>query len=346
MARVWAAMSGGVDSSLAAALLLDEGHEVTGVTMRLLADEGACCGRDAARDARRVCDLLGIEHLTLDFRDTFEREVVGPYADAYAAGRTPNPCIECNDRVKFGGLLRRARAAGADALATGHYARVVDAGGVLSVARGVDTRRDQSYFLYRLTPGQLEHVLFRVGGLTKPQVRDRASALGLPTAERAESREACFVADGAVAAFVGARHPSAMAGGPVVTADGDVLGEHHGIAGLTVGQRKGIGIAAGRPLHVLAIDARTGTVTVGEAGELAVTEIRARDVVWEPARAVAPLTARVRYLQEDVACEARADGGILSVRLAVPVRGVAPGQAVVCYAGEAVVGGGVIESAR
>lgn len=193
MAKVFAAMSGGVDSSVAAALLLEQGHEVVGVTMQLLPEgdhPGGCCSSDAVRDARRVCDRLGIPHYALNFRDVFEREVVGPFCEAYAEGRTPNPCIACNDKVKFVELWRRAALQEADLLATGHYARTVsDAAGEFHLARGRDGRKDQSYFLYRMTPDQLRRTTFPLGGLTKAEVRALAEELGLPTARKPDSQE-------------------------------------------------------------------------------------------------------------------------------------------------------------
>ncbi|TLM80313.1 MAG: tRNA 2-thiouridine(34) synthase MnmA [Actinobacteria bacterium] len=354
MARVWAAMSGGVDSSVAAALLVEQGHEVTGVTMRLLPDESACCGRDAARAARQVCDRLGIEHLTLDFRDAFEAGVVDPYCEDYAHGRTPNPCIDCNDRVKFAELLRRAALQDVDLLATGHYARVLaDGSGGAWVGRGADVTRDQSYFLYRLRPEQLRRITFPVGGMLKDEVRAYAHKAGLPCADAPESREACFVPDGDVAAFVAARASAGGAGavpGPIEDAAGRVLGAHGGIAGFTVGQRKGLGLGGGEPRYVVRIEAERNAIVVGAEADLDVTEVVASDAVWNgaPPGGASALTARVRYRGAETPCTAAYDAadGRLTVTFAAPVRAVAPGQAVVCYAGETVVGGGTVASAR
>jgi tRNA-specific 2-thiouridylase len=214
MARVFVAMSGGVDSSVAAALLQQQGHDVTGVTMRLLATEdepGSCCSLDGVRAAKRVCDALGVPHYTLEFAQEFEREVIERYCDEYAAGRTPNPCIVCNDRMKFSELMRRVALQDAEFLATGHYARIVEAlDGRRRLARGVDPAKDQSYFLYRMTPEQLDRTLFPLGGLTKPEVRELARIFALPTAERPESQETCFVPGDDVRAFVRERRPDAF----------------------------------------------------------------------------------------------------------------------------------------
>ena len=233
MARVFVAMSGGVDSSVAAALLSGEGHDVTGVTMRLLASEddaGRCCSLDGARSAKRVCDTLGIAHYTLEFTKEFEREVIERYCDEYAAGRTPNPCVACNDRIKFSELMRRVALQGADYLATGHYARIVTAAdGMRWLARGVDQAKDQSYFLYRITPAQLGRTLFPLGELTKAEVRDLARSFGLPTAERPESQETCFVPDHDVRAFVRERRPDAFVPGEIRDAAGAVVGTHDGV---------------------------------------------------------------------------------------------------------------------
>lgn len=346
MARVWVAMSGGVDSSVAAALMAREGHDVTGVTMRLLEDDGPCCGTAGTRAALAVCERLGIPHIDLDLRECFERTVVAPYCDAYAAGLTPNPCLDCNARVKFAELLRRAALQGVDVLATGHYARIAHGPCGPALLRGADATRDQSYFLYRMTPEQMEHVVFPVGDMTKDAVRAYARDAGLPTAEAPESREACFVPDGRVRAFVGARRPEAAEAGPVEDPEGRVIGTHAGIAGFTVGQRKGIGAAGGKPRYVVRIDAARRAVVVGGAEDLDVREVTARDCVWHGEPVAEGLSARVRYRGAEVPCSAVREGHLLRVTFTTPVRGVAPGQAVVCYAGDTVVGGGTVETTR
>jgi tRNA-specific 2-thiouridylase len=341
-------MSGGVDSSVTAALLLEQGHDVTGVTMQLWpssADEGGCCSIAAIRDARRVCDLLGIAHYTLNFRERFERDVVSAFADEYAAGRTPNPCIVCNDTLKFSDLLAKVMAQGADYLATGHYARIVhDAHGTLWLARAVDADKDQSYFLYRMTQSQLEHVLFPVGELRKPEVRQIAARIGLAVAEKPDSQEVCFAPSGRHTEVVGQRRAEALVPGHIVDGNGNVLGVHGGLARYTVGQRKGLGIGGGEPLYVLALDALANRIVVGPRSGLLVTRLSARDVVWH-GRPQEDVRAAVRYRMQTVPGRATFDRENLHVSFDSAVEAVAPGQAVVCYQGERVLGGGVIECA-
>jgi len=348
VARVFVAMSGGVDSSVAAALLLEQGHDVTGVTMQLWPSgdaEGGCCSVSAVRDARRVCDQLGIAHYTLNFRDAFESQVVAEFAREYAAGRTPNPCIACNDRLKFSDLLARVSAQGADRLATGHYARVVrDDCGTPWLARGVDPAKDQSYFLYRLTPTQLDHVLFPIGELEKPAVRAIAERIGLHVAEKPDSQEVCFASAGHHAAIVAQRHPEAVVPGDIVSKTGAVLGTHSGIADYTVGQRKGLGISAPSPLYVLAVDAVGNRVVVGEQVDLAVAHVEANDVVWRGA-AGEHVQAMVRYRMQPQRARAELSHGRLSIEFEEPLFGVAPGQAVVCYRDDLVIGGGTVACA-
>lgn len=365
--RVFVAMSGGVDSSVAAALLVADGHEVTGVTMQLLPagdDPGQCCGDDAVRSARRVCDVLGVPHYTLNMREVFAKAVIEPYIAAYARGATPNPCIACNDRVKFSALLARVRTLGADVLATGHYARIIsDAGGTRWLARGLDTGKDQSYFLYRLVPPALDDVIFPLGELCKADVRAKAASLGLPSAARADSQEVCFVAAGDTAAFVGARVPAALSPGPIVDQTGAVLGTHHGIARYTTGQRKGLGITSAEPLYVTAIDAPTRTIHVGRHGDLMRREIALTAAVWRLGGRTAhercervlvqtryrgePAEATATFVPAGSEAAGTKIGGEDRVRVTfdVPVAGVAPGQAVVCYQDDRVVGGGVASAA-
>lgn len=349
MARVFVAMSGGVDSSVAAALLLREGHDVTGVTMRLLDGDDAidgCCSLDGVRSAKRVCDTLGIPHYTLEFSDVFEREVIEPYCDEYAAGRTPNPCIACNDRVKFSELMRRVALQDAEFLVTGHYARIErDDGGTPWLARGVDPAKDQSYFLYRMTQAQLDHTLFPLGGLTKPEVRDIARSLDLPAAERAESQETCFVPDDDVRSFVRERRPDAFRAGDVRDASGAVVGSHEGVPGLTIGQRRGLGISGDARTFVTAIDAESACVTVGPKVALAASRVVAGDVVWRGDDGPVRVTARVRYRGPEPAATAELRDGRLVVTFDDCVDAPAPGQALVCYDGDTVLGGGVITEA-
>lgn len=349
MARVWVAMSGGVDSSVAAALLLEAGHEVTGVTMQLWPsgdDEGGCCSISAVRDAKRVCDLLGVAHYALNYRDVFEREVVTPFAEEYAAGRTPNPCIACNDRVKFSDLLAKVAAQGADFLATGHYARIErDEDGAPWLARAIDPDKDQSYFLYRLTRAQLEHVLFPVGELHKPDVRAYAARLGLHVAEKADSQEVCFAPAGEHAHVLAKRAPRGLTPGEIVDASGAVRGRHEGIGRYTVGQRKGLGIGgSGEPLYVVALDAASNRVVVGPLDALRVARVEAASVIWN-GDDEERVEAAVRYRMAGRSATARFEGARLVVDFDEPLEGVAPGQALVCYRGDRVLGGGVIECA-
>jgi tRNA-specific 2-thiouridylase len=292
-----------------------------------------------------VCDLLGIAHYALNFREAFEKEVVADFAREYASGRTPNPCIVCNDRLKFSDLLARVSSQGADYLATGHYARIVrDDSGTPWLARGVDSAKDQSYFLYRLTPTQLDHVLFPVGELEKPAVRAIAHRMGLHVAEKPDSQEVCFASAGAHAAVVGVRHPEAQVSGDIVDTDGAVIGRHSGIAEYTVGQRKGLGIAGPSPLYVLAIDAPGNRVVVGTRDRLAARVIEASDAIWRGG-SDEHVCAMVRYRMEPAEACATAHDGRMEVRFEETLFGVAPGQAVVCYRDELVVGGGTIECA-
>ena len=308
-------------------------------------DEGGCCSVSAIRDARRVCGLLGIPHYTLNFREAFEQAVVGPFADEYAAGRTPNPCIVCNDVLKFSDLLAKVMAQGAEFLATGHYARIVrDAEGTPWLAKAVDPTKDQSYFLYRLTRPQLEHVLFPVGELRKTEVRQIALRIGLAVAEKPDSQEVCFAPAGQHPDVVRARRPEALRRGDIVDSEGRVLGHHDGIANYTVGQRKGLRIGGGAPLFVVAIDAASNRVIVGPRGALKISHVEAGDVVWHGDMA-AEVTAMVRYRMDGRAAVADVEGNRLTVEFSEPLEGVAPGQAVVCYRGDVVVGGGVIECA-
>ena len=348
MARVFVAMSGGVDSSVAAALLIEQGHDVTGVTMQLWPSgdaEGSCCSVAAVRDAKRVCDLLGIAHYTLNFRDEFEAKVVSEFAREYARGRTPNPCIVCNDRLKFSDLLARVSAQGADYLATGHYARVVrDDANAPWLARGADPAKDQSYFLYRLTPTQLDHVLFPVGELEKPAVRAIAERIGLHIADKPDSQEVCFASAGQHAQVVVERYPEAAVPGDIVTKAGVVVGRHSGIAEYTVGQRKGLGVAAASPLYVLSVDATRNQVVVGERDDLAVTRVEADGVLWRGS-ADERVDAMVRYRMRPHPARVVFSDGWLRVEFDESLLGVAPGQAVVCYRDDLVIGGGTVACA-
>lgn len=339
-APVAVAMSGGVDSSVAAALLLEQGGSVVGVTMLL--DEHA----DVVTPAREVAAFLGIEHHVVDLRSEFESLVRRPFAEAYSHGRTPNPCTGCNRTVKFGALWDIVRDMGVRALATGHYARIQhDAEGAPWLARGIDREKDQSYFLYRLDASVLARTVFPLGALTKALVRAKAHTLGLPVASREESQEVCFIEPGAHAEFVGLRHPEALTPGDIRDRSGSLLGRHRGLAHYTVGQRKGLGIAAAEPLYVVELRAETNEVVVGPAHELERTRVEADDVVWRGSEGPVRVDAAIRYRARPQAASARVAGERLIVEFDEPVSGVAPGQAIVCYAGERVLGGGEIACA-
>ena len=348
MARIWVAMSGGVDSSVAAALLLDEGHDLVGVTMRLwpAAADGAGGSTTVVDRARRACGVLGIEHRILDHSEAFERKVLSYFAREYAAGRTPNPCVACNDHVKFGGLLQAALSDGADALATGHYARVVaDEAGHVALARGLDPKKDQSYFLYRLTGERIRHIMFPLGEFTKEQVRGIAATRGLPNADDDESQDACFAQGGSHFDAVRDRIPSAFVHGDIVDESGTVLGHHEGIARYTIGQRKGLGIGGlSEPLRVVAIDSANNRVVVGAGDSSRITAVSCEDAVWAGPSDIRVL-ATVRYRAEPVPALARRSGEQLDVLIDAPLDGVAPGQALVCYRGDVVIGGGTISCA-
>ncbi len=335
--RVLAALSGGVDSSVAAATLVEEGHDVVGVTMKLWggAQDSGCCSVGDVEDARRVAQQLGIAHHVFNFTDDFEAHVVAPYVMAHANGRTPNPCIECNRHLKFDRLLVRAEQLGFDAVATGHHARISPSGALL---RGADVAKDQSYVLYRLTRPVLARLRFPVGAFTKAEVRRRAEALGLRTAAKPDSQDTCFVtASGGRERFLGSRitlHP-----GRVVATDGSSVGTVPAVELVTVGQRRGLGGGGGERRYAVAVDVPGGSVTVGTLDELRAGSVPLEDVTWVSGAAPEPtreLTAQMSAHGRPV--PARWSGG--AVHLGSSQRRPAPGQAVVLYEGDVVVGGG------
>ncbi len=353
--RIVVAMSGGVDSSVVAALAAQSGAEVIGVTLQLYdtgaaaARKGACCAGDDIRDARAVADRLGIAHYVIDHESAFREEVVERFADEYLAGRTPIPCIRCNMGPKFTDLFAMAREFGADCLATGHYVRRVIGPTGPELHRALDPARDQSYFLYATTEAQLDYLRFPLGGLPKPQVRALAEAAGLRTAAKPDSQDICFVPDGDYARIVKAVRPEGVRPGAIVHAETGVeLGRHQGVIHFTVGQRRGLEIGGQpEPLYVTGIDATTATVLVGPRRLLAVSSARVIETNRIGPVPAEPLMAKVRSLAKPVAVTLEGpfgDGSDCTIRFAQPEYGVAPGQAAVLYAGDRVVGGGWIDS--
>ncbi len=346
--KIVVAMSGGVDSSVAAALLVEQGYDVQGVSLRMWEENQGPRVCSDHRGAGEVAALLGISHTLVDLRAQFIETVVKPFAGDYLHGRTPNPCVACNRDFKLGTLLKWAREQGADCVATGHYARIARDESVTQVAlfRGADRGKDQSYFLFALSRDQLEHTYFPLGELHKTQVRDQARRLGLPVAERQESQDICF---GDYKALVASyANESDMAGGVVTDRTGKVLGRHGGIHGVTIGQRRGLGISAAEPLYVVDIEDETKRVVLGKKNELASRGLIARSVNWLEAPSENEMEAEVqiRYRAPAVACAIRQhDDQTYEIRFKEPVAAVTPGQAAVFYRGEQVIGGGWIERA-
>ncbi len=354
---VAAAMSGGVDSSVAAALLLREGRQVVGLTMDLVrrgrggcGDESrpGCCGSGARKDAAAVAEALGIPLYVADFRRTFEKTVIGPFAEEYLRGRTPNPCLLCNRRVKFGPLLRRAERLGALSLATGHYARIETdaASGRRLLRKGLDPDKDQSYFLYSLPQDVLARTLFPVGGLRKAEVRVLAERLGLPTARKPESQEICFVPNDDYAGFLKPLVPDAFRPGDIVDPEGRTIGRHGGIARYTIGQRKGLGIAAAHPLYVIAVDVETNRLTVGPGEALFRRRLRVEGLSWSAIAGLstdrkAAVKLRSRHAEAAAVLHPESEEAV-TVEFERAQRAITPGQAAVFYDGDVVLGGGTI----
>ena len=342
-------MSGGVDSSVAAYLLKEQGYDCIGVTMKLYAgsQEGSCCTADDAADAKSVCRRLGIPHYTFNFTAEFDRHVMAPFVSAYETGQTPNPCIACNRYLKFRALWQRARELGCDFLATGHYAQVCRMEDRYQLKTAADAEKDQSYVLYFLSQEQLKHTLFPLGGLTKAQVREIARQQGFVSAEKADSQDICFVPDGDYGAFLERYTGKRYAPGPFVDSAGNVLGEHRGAVRYTLGQRKGLGVPAETRLYVTGKDMEKNTVTLGSNAELFTGQLTARDVCLTAEDAPADgqrLAAKVRYRQSPQPCRVYHTGpGEIRVEFEEPQRAVTAGQAVVLYDGDTVVGGGTIQ---
>lgn len=346
-ARVLVAMSGGVDSSVAAALLAEAGHALVGVTLHLWDAEGEhkvgrCCAPEDREDARRTCEHLGIPHYVFDEREAFRREVVDPFVAAYRAGTTPSPCVRCNQDVKLGGLLAIAEEVGCTHVATGHYARVArDPSGRPLLLRGRDREKDQSYFLYGVPSVILDRLMFPLGELDKGRTRAEGQRLGVPNWEKKDSQELCFVPDGDVGGFVD-RETGERRTGRIVDETGAVLAVHDGVHRFTVGQRRGLGIGGGPPRYVLRIVPETDEVVVGDEAALRSSEARAVDAIWTvpPPEGSFEAEVQVRYKHRAALAEVRPTMGGFDVRFHAPQRAIAPGQAAVVYRGEQVIGGG------
>lgn len=362
--RVVVAMSGGVDSSVVAGLLARQGYEVIGVTLQLYDHgeathrKGACCAGQDIHDARRVAAKLGIPHYVLDYEERFKNAVMEPFANAYQQGETPVPCIACNQSVKFVDLLAVARDLGADVLATGHYVQSrLGEDGRRQLFRPVDSDRDQTYFLFATTQEQLDFLRFPLGGMSKPAVRELAREFGLEIAEKHDSQDICFVPQGKYADIIRKMHPEALAQGEIVHMDGRVLGTHEGIVHYTIGQRKGLGVAAGEPLYVVKLDHRSGRVIVGPREALKTHTVRLRDVNWLGNLALAeasagngaPVEVKVRSTRGPQPAVIQMQGGEVFVTLVTGEYGISPGQACVFYADDSqtseVLGGGFIAEA-
>ncbi|MBT3267050.1 tRNA 2-thiouridine(34) synthase MnmA [Candidatus Poribacteria bacterium] len=360
--RVLVAMSGGVDSSVVAHLLAAEGHEVLGVTMRLGnhdtvepdADKPTCCGLDGIRDARRVAAQLDIPYYAVNYEQLFAEKVVDYFADEYLNGRTPNPCVMCNQELKFGKLLELADDIGADYVATGHYARIDCTpdghnpahGPGLTLRRARDASKDQTYVLFSMTQSQLSRTLFPLGDMTKDEVRDVAREMGLITAEKAESQDICFIPDDDYRRFLRERLPGAVEPGVIADADGREVGRHSGAANYTVGQRRGLGIAAAAPVYVTEIQAGANVVVVGSSDKLLRSACDVERVNWvagEPPMSPVEATVKIRYRDDGAPAKVfPAEHGTARVDFVEPRRAITPGQAAVFYDGDLVLGGGWI----
>ena len=340
--KIMAAMSGGVDSSVAAALLKQQGHEVIGATMELY---GNTSPTSASEEARKVADVLDIPHYVFDFRVIFSGTIIDNFCREYAKGRTPNPCVLCNRFIKFGLLREKARELGIKYLATGHYAGILQREGRHVLVKGADSQKDQSYFLYRLTREQLEHTLFPLASMTKEEVKKLAEEMSLPTAHRPESQEICFVPEEDYASFVEGYLDTIALPGPILDRSGKEIGQHHGITHYTIGQRRGLGIASAEPLYVTSIDTDHNAITVGGKGDIYSSDLIAENLNWitpAPSERV-KVRAKIRYrAPEAEAVITPINENKVQVNFNTPQIAVTPGQSVVFYDGDTVMGGGII----
>lgn len=346
------AMSGGVDSSVAAALLVEQGYHVIGMMLRLWSepgteDENRCCTPDAMALARRMAAKLGVPFYAVDVQERFREVVVQSFIDGYVRGVTPNPCTSCNRQIRWGFLMDRARAFDADFMATGHYARLRSEGEHIHLLRGMDPAKDQSYVLSVLTQEKLKHTLFPIGEYPKPQVRELARQFDLPVADRADSQDLCFLANHDYRGFLARHAPQSVQPGKIVTTTGDVIGEHQGLAFYTIGQRKGLGIAAPDPLYVIKKDLQANLLVVGPEADLGQRELNAAEMNWiagEPPAAPVRVQAKIRYKATEAWAEVTPlPEGQVRVCFDQPLRDITPGQRVVFYQGEECLGGGTIQ---
>ena len=355
-ARIVVAMSGGVDSSVVAALLAGQGYEVIGATLRLYDDgalkgkAGSCCAGADITDARAVAGKLGIPHYVLDYESRFQAGVIDDFADSYIRGETPIPCVRCNQKVKFGDLLEMARTLGADALATGHYAKRIAGTHGAELHRGADPSRDQSYFLFATTQDQLDFLRFPLGELPKSEVRRLAQEYELQVADKPDSQDICFVPNGSYAAVVQKLRPGAVRPGKIVDLDGQPVGDHQGIINYTIGQRRGLGVSGGEPLYVVALDPDQDQVVIGPKAALARDRVHLTEMNWLiPIAPGETITGEVKLRSAQPLAAAKVtvlDGGLATIDLEGAQFGVAPGQACVIYQGDRLIGGGWIQSAE
>jgi len=351
--RIAVAMSGGVDSSVAAALLQKQGHEVIGMTMCFnlpgsKSKKPNCCGLEGIEDARRIAHKLGIKHYVLNMQKALEKQVINDFCREYSLGKTPNPCVRCNQYIKFDALLAKALAAGASYLATGHYARIAQGKEGFYLKKALDARKDQSYFLYRLNQNQLKHIKFPLGGLTKVEVRKLAHEFGLAVADRVASQEICFLPEDNYRLFLERRIPEAIKPGTVVDTKGNILGLHPGIAFYTIGQRQGLGIACGYPAYVAKIDAGGKKITLGKKEDVMAREFLVQDICFsvKPIKKKVALRVKIRYNHPEALAEVTPCKDKLRIKFKKPQFAITPGQSAVFYNRDTVIGGGIIDKVK